>query len=98
LFIADGRTDRQTDRQTDLTKLLVDFHNFSKAHNDCDDNDAAADDNSNNSRLNIYWRVVVKAVPKEVRELNMSETGQMAEVAVLNVAKKIVFINGKRLS
>jgi hypothetical protein len=54
--------------------------------------------NINNSRLNIYWRVVVKAFPKEIRGLNISETGQMTEVAVFNMAKNIGFINGKRFS
>jgi hypothetical protein len=38
-------------------------------HNYCDESDgAAADDNSNNSTLNIYWMVVVKVFPKEVPE------------------------------
>jgi len=54
--------------------------------------------NSNNSRLNIYWRVVVKALSKEVRELNISETEQMTELAVLNMAKNIGFINIRRFS
>jgi len=27
-----GRTDRQTDRRTDMTKLIVAFRNFAKAH------------------------------------------------------------------
>lgn len=39
LYIADG--------QTDVTKLIVNFRNFANAHNDCDDNDAAADDDEN---------------------------------------------------
>ena len=68
-------------------------------HKYCDDSDAAAaDDNSNNSTLNMYWRVAVKAFPKEVPELNISETGQMSELAVFNMAKNIGFINGKRFS
>lgn len=54
--------------------------------------------NSHNSRLNICWRVVVKALPKEVRELNISETGQMTEVAVFNMAKNVGFINNRRFS
>ena len=28
----DGRADRQTDRQTDMTRLIVAYRNFAKAH------------------------------------------------------------------
>jgi len=34
LFHADRQTDRQLDRQTDMTKLIVMFRNFGKAHKD----------------------------------------------------------------
>jgi len=54
--------------------------------------------NSRAKVLNIYWEVLVKALPKELRELNISETEQMTEVAVFNMAKNIGFINGKRVS
>ena len=96
LFIADG----QTDRQIDVTELIVAFRKFAIAPNECDDNSASSaaddDDNINNNRLNIYWRIIVKALPKEVRELNISYTGQVTEVAVVNMAKNIGFIKCKR--
>ena len=46
----------RTARHTDVTKLIVNFRTFANEHNDCDDNDAAADDNSNNSRLTFRHR------------------------------------------
>jgi len=32
LFYVDGQTDGQTDQPTDMTKLIVTFRNFAKAH------------------------------------------------------------------
>jgi hypothetical protein len=32
----DGRTDGQTERQTNMTKLIVAFRNFAKAHKSAD--------------------------------------------------------------
>jgi hypothetical protein len=31
LFNTDGQTDKQTNRGTDMTKLIVEFHNFANA-------------------------------------------------------------------